>query len=214
MAEKDELIHEPENDDIQEAIRSHMEEEDKKNIAAPGETDEEKEIREKAEQEEKDKEGEGETEEEKKEREEKEAADKGKLEKDDKETKDKDDKDKESDSSETPSPSIEDFNKVLESEYESLDALKEMLDKAKDTDALRKSSEEWESKYNESKKLLEKYSNPLSHFKDENEYKRQQLLIKHPELNSQLAGEIFSKDIDKMDDLKAITLKTMLEVGA
>ena len=171
MAEKDELIHESENDDIQAAIREHMEEEDKKNIAAPGETEEEKIERERVEKEEKDKGGEGETKEEKKEREDKEAADKGELNKDEKEIKNKDEKGKVPDPPETPSLEIADFNKVLESDYESLDALKEVLDKAKDTDALRKSSEEWESKYNESKKLLEEYSNPLSHFKDENEYK-------------------------------------------
>ena len=185
--EKDELIHEPENDDIQEAVRSHMDEEDKKNVAAPG----------------------GEEEEEKKEEEKKEEVAEVKEEKE--EIKDKDEKGEVPDPTETPSLSIEDFNKVLESDYDSLDTLKEMLTKAKDTDALRKSSEEWEGKHNEKEKLLKEYSNPLKHFKDENEYKRQQLLIKHPELNSQLAGELFSEDISKMDSLKAITLKTMLE---
>jgi len=189
--EKDELIHEPENDDIQEAIRVHMEEENKKNVAVPGKEDEESEKKEKKED---DKGGTDDTDDTKKE-----------------ETKDKDEKEEVSGSPETKSPSIEDFNKVLESEYESLDALKEMLTKAKDADALRLSSEEWKSKYNEKEKLLKEYSNPLTYFKDENEYKRQQLLKQHPELNSQLAGEVFSQDVDKMDSLKAITLKTMLE---
>ncbi|MHA1122315.1 MAG: hypothetical protein ACTSPC_05830 [Candidatus Heimdallarchaeota archaeon] len=46
VGEKDELIHEPENDDIQAAIKAHMEEEDEKNVAAPGEEEENKEGKE------------------------------------------------------------------------------------------------------------------------------------------------------------------------
>jgi hypothetical protein len=206
--EKDELIHEAENDDISQAIRAHMEEEDKKNVAAPGgeegETEEEKEAREKLELEEKEnKGGEGETEEEKEARE--------KAEKEEKEIKDKGEKGKEPDPPETESPSLEDLNKVFESDYKSLDDLKEALNQSKEIDTLRKSSKEWEDKYTEKDKLLKEHSNPLTYFKDENEYKRQQLLKQHPELNSQLAGEVFSQDVDKMDSIKAITLKTMLE---
>jgi len=112
---------------------------------------------------------------------------------------------------EEPHFNIEGLNKALSSEFKSVDEVKERLAQLNEIDALRRGEEDWKVKYKEKDDLLREYSNPLSHFKDENEYKRQQLLKKHPELNANLAGSLFSEDVDKMDNLDAIVLRILLE---
>lgn len=94
--------------------------------------------------------------------------------------------------------------------FKSVDDLKKKVTLADD---LQNKYGELEKKNQQLQEQLLKNTNPLNFFADENEYKKQMLIKKHPDLNRSALSRVISKDVDNMDPLAAIKNRMMLEHG-
>lgn len=109
------------------------------------------------------------------------------------------------------------FNEKFKTSYEKEEDLATLLEKAKKAEELdgrvkeyesyREKAEELETKLKESEKKL----NPLAWFKDENEFRAQQLKIKYPDKNPDVIQKVVGRDLKKVDDLEVLALEQMID---
>jgi len=108
------------------------------------------------------------------------------------------------------------FNKKFGKEFESEDAFSTLFEKAEKYDETKSSYEETAQKLTEYQSLTEKLD-PMSNFLNEDEYKRQQLLIKQGDNLSKDAIKALSvltpSEIDNLSDVDALTTQLMVDKG-
>lgn len=107
------------------------------------------------------------------------------------------------------------LSEQLGHDVESVDDLKTRLSTAsesgKKVEELQGQLSETTKKYQELEQKYKQELNPLSYFANENEYKRQVLLKKHPELDPSVLSKVVSSDIEKLSPLDAIKLNMQIQ---
>jgi hypothetical protein len=111
---------------------------------------------------------------------------------------------------------ITSFNKKFEKEFESEDALKALFEKADKYESTKTSYDETLQKMTEYENLVEKLD-PMSNFLNEDEYKRQQFLMKNKDGMNDDAVKALSvlspSKVNEMSDKDALKTQLMVDKG-
>lgn len=103
---------------------------------------------------------------------------------------------------------VEWFNKLMGTDYKTAKELQgaNLSERLKATPVDQEALTNYESLKKQNEYLKSKI-NPLSHFKDEKEYIRQQMLLKHPDLDPNVLTSIVQSDLDKMSPVDVLRMK-------
>ena len=115
----------------------------------------------------------------------------------------------------TPAPEFDmkSFSSLLGEEYNDIDSVKTYLKKGKEYDALLSEKQTYESKIAELQGVADKI-NPLSLFASEDEYVRQQFLLKNKDMDVELLSKVSNltpSKIDKLSPFEALKLQMLVD---
>lgn len=106
------------------------------------------------------------------------------------------------------------FNETFQTEYKDVNDIKGVFGKLKEYEGKIKEYEPYRTQVETLQKKIaetEKQLNPLSWFKDENEFRAQQLKIKYPDKNPDVLQKIVGTDLKQVDDLEVLVLQEMAD---
>lgn len=120
----------------------------------------------------------------------------------------------------TPTPTetksvswLDEFNKSFETNYSSVDEVKSLFgtnNKPEEIEALRSQNDTIKAREQKLIEIVKQIQDPKSFFSEEAEFKKNLLLKSNPSVNKEVAGKVFSIDLQKDNPLDIIALDMML----
>jgi len=108
---------------------------------------------------------------------------------------------------------VESFNRKFETSYTTEDDIKSLFESSTELEQLRASLSEKDKMILEKEELLNKKTDGLRLFADDNMYKVNQALINNPDLNKSAILQLASANVDEMSDEAVLKLKELVHLG-